>query len=201
MPISVLRGTVVSPDTLHKMLHSLRAMRISAFVIVILICPSLVAGAEAAEQTESDYQIILNMQTYSDAAVGIAGVTPESVQAFRRLVKRDNAGVLFRRLIKEARPAGQLYALCGLYFTDKPAFEASLPQFRNSGITVTTQYGCMIGQETVANLVSKSGSRVMDLKPGQSPMEWLSSHPEAEKEGFEIDIAGGGFCHVIRGTL
>jgi hypothetical protein len=102
--------------------------------------------------------------------------------------------------LQEARPAGQLYALCGLYFTDHAAFETALPLYQNSRIEVRTQFGCIVGQEKTDKLVSASGPQVMRLQPGQSPSDWLADHPQAERDGYYLDISGGGFCHLIRGT-
>ncbi len=148
-------------------------------------------------QVEADFEAIRCMTSFG-GDVGIAGDTPESVFAFRRLLEMDDAGALFGRLLEEAMPAGQLYALCGLYFADPPAFQRALPRFRESDVDVETVSGCIVFEVKIADLVWSPESRVMRLQPGESPASWLAK--QEGKRGFAVDIAGGGLCHRLRGT-
>jgi len=141
------------------------------------------------------------MTRYTDAHVGYSGETPEAVHAFRRILAADDTADVFARLLEEATVEGQLYALCGLYFADPARFREALPRYESLTQEVETQRGCIVGREPVADLIHSPYRPVMELGPDESPSEWIASHSRQAKRGYSTDISGGGFCHVLRGTL
>src|SRR4051812_49734436 len=69
------------------------------------------------------YVTIEDETTFCSTMVGAGGAVPKVVSAFRTLVWDPAGDTAFKSLLKEAKPAGQLYALCGLWFTDPVAFK------------------------------------------------------------------------------
>ena len=57
------------------------------------------------------YKTLLVADTFSDDAVGEAGEIPDTVRAFRLLLKETEADMAFKRLVSEATLPGQLYGL------------------------------------------------------------------------------------------
>jgi hypothetical protein len=168
---------------------------------VVLLTTGQGPAAKQPSTIDTDVATIRTMSVVSDGHDGDAGVTPESVYAFRRLIHAPNAGSRFAQLLQEATPAGQLYALCGLYFTDADAFRSAVPAFERSEQEVQHQQGCILSTDTVADMIHSAYRPVISLEPGQAPEAWFKRHPESRNGGFHVDIAGGGFCHLINGTL
>lgn len=166
-------------------------MRSFGFALALLVSTASVA-AEPTPSVDADVATIRTVTVVSDGHDGRAGTTPESVHAFRRLVRSPGAAERFAELLKDATPAGRLFALCGLYFTDPEAFRSALPAFERSEERVRHQAGCMISEEPVADLIHSPYAPVIRIEPGASP--------DGTERG-SWDIAGGGFCHLIKGTL
>lgn len=60
-----------------------------------------------------------------------------------------------QRLLEEASPAGQLYALLGLRIRDRAAYERALGKCRSIDAKVETARGCMLGHEPFRDLVKE----------------------------------------------
>ena len=176
-------------------------LALTRLIAISLLAAAEVLASEPRLAIEADVATIRTMSVVSDGYDGEAGVTPESVYAFRRLVGAPRAKDLFAALLLEATPSGQLYALCGLFFTDAEAFRSALPAFENSDNEVPHQQGCTLSADTVGDMLYSPYRPVIHLEPGESPDVWFARHPLKRKGGFHVDIAGGGFCHLINGTL
>lgn len=171
--------------------------------VILLIVVNLMSQAHATDVVDLKAAIVLirEMSVISGAGTGSPGPILDSIHAFRRLVKTKDAGEIFSNLLKEATPEGQLYALCGLFFTDKDAFKSALATYENSEQKLSRHEGCITFTETVGELTHRQGGVVMQLNPGESTKRWFTEHTEYRKGGFTVDVAGGGFCHEINGTL
>ena len=167
---------------------------------IVLLLVTLTSTASTAVDPIADFNTLLTLPMYTDAHIGYSGSTPEHVYAFRRVLARDNAADVFARLLEEATVEGQLYALCGLYFSSPRLFQAVLPRYESMTKEVNTMRGCVRHRAQVSVLVRSSFEPVMTLEPGQTPSEWLKSGNQNAQGGFHVDIAGGGFCHMLRGT-
>ena len=150
---------------------------------------------------KTDIALIRQMNVISGVGTGSPGPILDSIHAFRRLVKAKDAGEIFSTLLKEATPEGQLYALCGLFFTDTDTFKSALATYESSEQKLSRHEGCVTFTETVGELIHRQRGIVMQLNPGESTKRWFTEHAEYRKGGFTTDIAGGGFCHEINGTL
>ena len=176
-------------------------MMMSLQLITLLLLAAAGSAPEAPAAIDADITTIRTMSVVSDGHDGDAGITPESVLAFRRLVKAEGASRLFAKLLSKATPSGQMYALCGLFFTDPEAFKSALLTFENSKQTVPHQQGCISSTDTVADMIHSRYRPVMRLEPGESTDRWFREHPGKRDAGFHVDIAGGGFCQLVNGTL
>ncbi len=74
--------------------------------------------------------------------------------AFRQLLKEPEPVARCQKLLAEGTPAGQLYGLLGLSLLDHPAFEKSLPSYRDSKTTIQSMSGC-IGFKSTAGEIAR----------------------------------------------
>ena len=126
-----------------------------------------------------------------------------STFAFRRVLQRDDADTVFKDLLEQATLAGQLYALCGLWFTDAAVLEREIEHYRD------------IEREVPAS--DESGRRSWCGNTGAYSIGVLAQSPHAEairlrgpadsvaswrrRTGLEgkLDIEGGGWPDVLAG--
>ena len=85
-----------------------------------------------SEEGELAYQKLLKTTTFKDRASDYKGNVYEDVQAFRVIMGQESADQAFKQLIKTATLPGQLYALCGLYFTDPNYFSFVSKQYKDT---------------------------------------------------------------------
>jgi hypothetical protein len=145
------------------------------------------AHGEPAGKEPPEYRVLAEESVFEGSAVGFSGETPLSAVAFARLVLRDDAGALFDRLLANEQWVPRLYGVAGLWFTDRARHLRLARQFANSPAKVPYQYGCILGETTVRDLLEPVG-------PGGSP-----SHGSSPAALFaaglgwleEADPAGG----------
>ena len=158
--------------------------------------PEVLAGLPAAARR--DYQTLRGVERFTDAAIGDGGETPEWVHAFRRLLAQPQAAAVFRQLLQDATLPGQMYALCGLYWTDQPAFRAALPGYARMTTEIETQTGCCVSRMAVRELVASDHPRVVRLeRPDQTIREWADQH-DPQHKGVHYDIQGGAWPYVLK---
>src|SRR5262245_12558776 len=102
---------------------------LAELLAIVLLAAEGSLAPQPQSAIETDVATIRTMSTVSDGHDCFAGVTPDSVHSFRRLLDVPDASTRFAQLLREATPAGQLYALCGLFFTDAAAFRSAVPDF------------------------------------------------------------------------
>jgi len=92
--------------------------------------------------------------------VGIAGVPPNEVLAWRVVFSSPDRDEVFRDLLATGSPSGRLYALAGLWFGDATEFAKAAAALRDQGGMVATVSGCIASTESVRELVHQieSGS-------------------------------------------
>ena len=147
--------------------------------------PSL--SAEAAEA------VLREASVFRGAAVGYAGTTPGEVRAFRRVLGSRDGATRFGRVAARGTLAGRLYALCGLFFLDIPAFEKELARLRQTDATVQRQEGCIVFEESLSSVLASA--------PGAPRMSHSGSFREWLRIGFVAsarDVAGGSTCYHLR---
>ena len=144
--------------------------------------PKQKENSQAPHQSNADFLSIKGRAAYTtidtatifcDEFVGLGNRTPEVVIAFRTLLKEKQADHAFKTLLKEATIAGQLYALCGLYYTDHTYFMQAIQPYRSSRQEVEIFMGCVIMRDTVANIVEQDDRETVRLDNESSTMkEW-----------------------------
>jgi hypothetical protein len=140
------------------------------------------------------YQTLLHAERFEDEAIGYAGELSKLVQAYRILLKEKAADQAFKSLLEKATLAGQLYALCGIYYTDHNLFLILVNNYKVKNEDVQTLFGCIGGKMLASEIVKVNSPTVVRLSyPDQTIDEWIDSHKEIVKNGFLIDIVGGGY--------
>jgi len=139
-------------------------------------------------------EILLGTETFADTMVGIAGIPSHQACAFRVVLDQPDADSLFKRILADAHLAGQLYALCGLYFTDPTAFLHAVEPFRTRTDAVETYQGCISSPEGVSSLVELNLPTVVRLRDrAESTSEWLARNSDLVTDGYRLDMLGGGW--------
>ena len=147
-----------------------------------------------SETGKAAYQALLAADQFEESFIGIAAQPSHLVVAYRTLLKETEADSAFKQLLEQASPAGQLYALCGVYFTDPASFPALVEKNRNRSEPVRVQSGCLgFGVPFADILADKSPQAVRLSGPDASLMEWRRDHPDCNK----FDIVGGGYPHAF----
>ncbi len=174
----------------------LRFSSASFAMLCLLISTCSAASLDLSAQGIKAYQTVKQADTFCDSVVGFAGTTPEVVGAFRDLLAQKNADAAFKSLLKEATLPGQLYGLCGLWFTDQAAFKVQVARYRAMTGKVKTQMGCIIDLDPIAELVeSTSPDAIRLLGPQDTMKAWFARNPK----GGRSDIAGGYWPSVLKG--
>jgi hypothetical protein len=143
---------------------------------------------------QHSYQVLLTAPQFEDDAIGYAAQPSRLVAAYRILLKEPSADAAFKSLLESATPAGQLYALCGVYYTDNQFFLTTVEKHAERTDFVHAQFGCIGGTMRVSALVKTNAPNVVRLStPKQSIADWQSKNPALTKNGFLVDIFGGGY--------
>jgi hypothetical protein len=128
----------------------------------------------AADQS---YNKLLHAEIFNLGGIGWARTMTTEEEAFRKLlVESQNPLASFKRLLSEANPEGQLYALYGLYLQDRNAFreealrlkiEDGPPERREKFISVEkgkvrVGLGCLLFQQDRRAVIEKMAEGKFD---------------------------------------
>jgi hypothetical protein len=171
-----------------------------AILFVLLLLTARVnaqtfSPSQLSSDGERSYQILLLALEFEDDEIGFAQDSSKLVNAYRVLLKERDADAAFKSLLDKATPAGQLYALCGVYYTDHDFFRTVVEKYAERTNFVKTHLGCcMFRPMRLADLVKSTAPNVLRLSsPKQSLAEWATSNPTLIKNGYVKDIFGGGY--------
>lgn len=106
-----------------------------------------------SETPEVAFGMLLNARHYESAFIGFAGTPSRLALAFGRIADHPDASGAFADLADRGTLSGQLYALSGLYQTDRAAMHRLAIELGRSGDSLETISGCVIGGTDVANLL------------------------------------------------
>ncbi len=125
-----------------------------------LIAPSISPPINIQDPLALSVAVLKHAEWFKGAAVGVAGVTPDEVLAWRVVFSSPDRDEVFRDLLATSSAAGRLYALAGLWFDDANEFAKAAAALRDQGGTVATLSGCIASTESVRELVHQieSGS-------------------------------------------
>jgi hypothetical protein len=141
----------VESDAL-RIIHADGATRIPYDELPLAIQRRYFDREGAAELAQNAYEIIKSAERFTVGGVGFAGSPSRQEMAFRHLLKQPEAISRCTKLLTEATPAGQVYALLGLRLLDQQAFKAALPRYKESDSEISSMSGCVVTRTTAAKL-------------------------------------------------
>lgn len=133
---------------------------------------------------------------------GFAGEsTNHLAQALDSVLESDDRDHVLFVLLQNARPAGQLYALCGLYHARPDIFDEVAERFRNNTNVVEGIIGDVMLPMRLCDIVFSpygrgKGETNIILRQGQSVGAWLREQ-DTRARPF-MDISGGGIPMMLR---
>lgn len=137
---------------------------------------------------------LMNAERFEIGYVGFAANPSAYIKNFKTILGEQAAAELFEYLFDEATPAGKLYALSGLYLTDKEAYVKAAGLMKKSGVIVRVLNGCLMSDEAAAKIVETDVENVAIIEPGKTIKEFWATNAGS----FELDIAHGGYPATFR---
>ena len=135
------------------------------FALVIASSPQLPAPVlvfeplvvDRVELTPVDHALeeLRHAPDFAAAAVGYAGVVPNTVVAWLILDRSPHADSLFRNLLRTSALPGQLYALAGLRRTSPGFFREAARQLAMARAHVNTFRGCIGGGAPIGVIIAE----------------------------------------------
>jgi len=122
---------------------------LSAIAILILLVP-----CTRSEQSAPD-AMLRKTGLFALGGIGVAGTMSEGERALRDVLKESDGPARLEKLLADASPAGQLYALLGLRLRDRAAYARALEKLRTTDAKVQTARGCILQQESFGDLVKE----------------------------------------------
>lgn len=175
----VVAGTIIGMFCCLLMkLEERQNVRLNLSSKLVLQKPKkLVKSLSLSKEGELAYQKLLKTTTFKIHASDYEGNVYEDVQAFRVIMAEESADQAFKQLIKTATLPGQLYALCGLYFTDPNHFSFLSKQYKDSSKAVVCNgvNECMSSTTDVSLLVGRPPFTQRTIVDGHYPYLFLSS--------------------------
>jgi hypothetical protein len=128
-----------------------RFLSVVACVSLLGLAPFVDANEEASRASVS----LARENVFALGGVGVAGTMSGGEKDLRAVLKEADAVQQLQSLLKNASPAGQLYALLGLRLRDRPAFEQAVPAFRKRPDVISTLHGCIMMKEKMDSIVKQ----------------------------------------------
>jgi hypothetical protein len=128
-----------------------RFLSLVAYASILGLMPAVDASEEASRAAAS----LARENVFALGGVGVAGSMSGGERDLRAVLKEADAVQQLQSLLKNASPAGQLYALLGLRLRDRPAFEQAVPAFRQRSDVISTMHGCILMKEKMDGIVKQ----------------------------------------------
>jgi hypothetical protein len=153
------------------------------------------AKADLPPEARAAYERLRAADRFVDSMVGFDGDLPPEAIDLRALARADPRGEACAQLLREAGPAGQLLALCGLWWRDPARFDAGVAALRKNDTLVAVHQGCVIAHEPMRDVVQRANAiRLVDRK--QTIAEWIRANGG---QSGRLDIAGGSYPRRLLG--
>jgi hypothetical protein len=122
------------------------------------------------------YRTLRTVNVFTGDRVGAVGLTPAHLTAWRSLLADKNAATHFKRLLSTATLPGQLYALAGLYYADRPHLQELAAPYLERADTVPTVITCCVDTAPVREIVTRiiDGAWPEILRRGGSGIELMA---------------------------
>jgi hypothetical protein len=122
---------------------------LSAIAVLILLAPCAQSEQSAPDAT------LRKTSLFALGGIGVAGSMSEGERALREILTESDVTARLDKMLSDASPAGQLYALLGLRLRDRAAYERALGKLRTNDAKVQTARGCILQQESFGDLVKE----------------------------------------------
>jgi len=122
---------------------------LSALAVLALWVPSARSEQSAPEAT------LRKTDLFALGGIGVAGTMSEGERALREVLNEPGVTARLEKLLSDASPAGQLYALLGLRVRDRAAYERALGKLGTTNAKVQTARGCILSEEAFGDLVKE----------------------------------------------
>jgi hypothetical protein len=129
---------------------------LSAIAILILLVPTTRSEQSAPDVT------LRKTELFALGGIGAAGSMSEGERTLREVLNESGVSARLEKLLSDASPAGQLYALIGLRVRDRAVYERALQKLRTTDAKVQTARGCILQQESFGDLVKEIERGVYD---------------------------------------
>lgn len=144
-------------------------------------------------------QILKETMWIGDAVYGPNGeIENRTATAVRVLLGHDQADKIYLQLIKNAEPAGKLYALCGLYYANREQFQKEIEAFRNDSREIPSTSADVVGVRKMCDIVfcpvQETTKKRIVLGKGQTLRQWVKENKDTT--GY-CDISGGSYPDSI----
>jgi hypothetical protein len=143
-----------------------------------------------SEKGQTAYKHLLNATVFHEGRIGYAGSLSPYITSFNVILKEKSADEAFKSLVENAKMAGKLYGLSGLYFTDYESFKKQVEQFKKNDETVQTMSGCIVFSEKISKIVELNKPDVAIIKKSETIEEFWKNNRGGS---YELDIAHGGY--------
>ena len=131
--------------------NSLRTLAIESLFLAVFLSVATVGASEPGDSGAA----LHDAGSFALGGIGVAGTMSQGERALREILKKPDVVTRLEKLVTDASPAGQLYALLGLRIRDRAAYERALTQLRTKDAKVQTARGCMLDQESFRDLVKE----------------------------------------------
>jgi hypothetical protein len=138
-------------------------MRITKLRSPLLAVAVLILWVPTARSEQSDPNTTLRKtELFALGGIGVAGSMSEGERALREILTESSITARLEKLLSDASPAGQLYALLALRVRDRAAYERALGKLRMTNAKVHTARGCMLREESFGDLLKEIERGVYD---------------------------------------
>jgi hypothetical protein len=129
--------------------------KLNSVVLIVALLLLGEANCRSAVEVAPAEAILEKAGMFALGGIGVAGTMSPGERALRELFEKADAPARMDRLLTNATPAGQLYALVGLRLKDHAAYQRALEKCRNTDAKVETARGCILSQESFRDLVQE----------------------------------------------
>lgn len=120
--------------------------------VIVVLTGGLCLRAAQAEETA--YATVKSASHFAIGGVGVAGIVSQEELAMRQIRDGPQAEAQLRQLLREATPAGQMYALFALRQLGLADYEMLSATYRQSSTPVPTISGCNIHTQPMSEAVN-----------------------------------------------
>jgi hypothetical protein len=111
-------------------------------------------------RAEAAFEYLAKTDQFATTAVGFGGSASLESLCINALMARDDTAEVSRSLLDRAQLPGQLYALCGLYVSDRDAYDRLVVPYRSDDRRIDLFSGCIVIGIDVSEIISEIDSGV-----------------------------------------